>query len=958
ALATNNSAKVTISGSVVFSGNAARGTGNDNGNKSGGGALFLGANTDAVMSGGLITHNWGVANLDKQDNYEYGGGGVLVEGEFKMTGGQITSNEAAGGGGVMTLHWTEGTFIMTGGIIAGNYARVNEGGGISIMMKGRSNIIGGHITNNVCETTHHWGGGGLFMADDTVNIMKSVLVSNNHAEGFGGGATGCPTGRLDAHTVDFQKHSIALFDNTAAGTALSGSGSSKNEDHRYAMLDDTFMREGDYYQDYFSALSSVFCCGMLGGEKAMWIGTVDGNIFDCKTHEHGNDMRVSSHFITGLTANPTESAKNKAREQATVFFTGNSSETHAGGFLCDGYLIVGTHRDMEIGSRMDLVGTKTLEGGTLGNKQFTFELRDANGEIVSVGTNNADGEITFDRRIAIEKAGTHVFKLKEKEQGGNFNYDTTEYTITVTAEEIRSERAGVDTEGNDEIVQVKFYQITRVVVKNEKTGTTRTYNDDSVDNAIYHLDFNFAFTNEQVEEKKGNLAVKKLVTGNDSDTTKAFSFTITLSDKSINGTYGDIRFTNGVANFTLAHGQTKTATDLPAGITYTVTEVSDGYTTSATNATGTISDGRTITATFTNDKSRELLGNLAVKKLVTGNDSDTNKAFTFTITLSDKTVSGKHGDMTFNAGVATFTLKHGETKTAKDLPHGATYTVTEVSDGYTSSATNATGTISDGKTITATFTNDKSRELLGGLKVSKIVAGNAGDKTKAFGFRVTLDEPLNGKYGEMTFNAGVATFTLKHGQFITASNLPAGAIYTVVEMLDDATYVVTATGTSGTIEDMKVKEATFTNTKNETAEYGDLRVEKFVKGNAADKDKKFTFVVTLSDATINGKYGDMTFKNGIATVKLSDRESAVAKKLPAGITYSVVEDDTEDYVVSATNEKGILYAGNATIVTYVNSRHAEKMPTTGDNSSLALYIALLGISSIALMILGRKKSRV
>ena len=313
--------------------------------------------------------------------------------------------------------------------------------------------------------------------------------------------------------------------------------------------------------------------------------------------------------------------------------------------------------------------------------------------------------------------------------------------------------------------------------------------------------------------------------------------------------------------------------------------------------------------------------------------------------------------MTFNAGVATFTLKHGETKTATDLPHGATYTVTEVSDGYTSSAVNATGTISDRQTITATFTNDKSRELLGGLKVSKIVAGNAGDKNKAFSFRVTLDEPLNGKYGDMTFNDGVATFTLKHGQFITASNLPAGVIYTVVEMLDDVTYVVTATGTTGTIEDLKVMEATFTNTKNEKAEYGDLRVEKFVKGNAADKDKKFTFIVTLSDPSINGKYGDMTFKNGIATVKLSDREVAVAKKLPAGITYMVVEDESEDYVVSATNEKGTLFAGNATIVTFVNSRHAEKMPTTGDNSSLALYIALLAISSIALMILGRRKSR-
>ena len=40
---------------------------------------------------------------------------------------------------------------------------------------------------------------------------------------------------------------------------------------------------------------------------------------------------------------------------------------------------------------------------------------------------------------------------------------------------------------------------------------------------------------------------------------------------------------------------------------------------------------------------------------------------------------------------------------------------------------------------------------------------------------------------------------------------------------------------------------------------------------AADKEEttKFTFTVTLGDKTINGKYGDMTFENGVATFELS-----------------------------------------------------------------------------------------
>ena len=1372
-----------ISGGI-FSGNSV--TKADN--HVGGGAIYVAGGAKVTMTDGLITNNWGVANAAGQTHYQSHGGGVWTRGQFKMTGGQITANEAAGGGGVATEHADGGVFIMTDGIIAGNVARMNEGGGVAITYSGKGNIIGGYITNNACETKEHWGGGGLFISDNAVCTMRSLLVTNNHAEGFGGGGTGCPTGRIDTHgasQIQIRDHSIALFNNSAAGKleGLSGDGSTKPEDHRYAYIDEVFNRPGKYYQDYFSALTSTFCCGMLGGGKANWIGTIDGEVFDCQQHDHPADnVRAnSSQHIVGLTSRPAVADQKAALDKATVYMTGNTSNTHGGGFLCDGYLMVGTDNEIEVGDRMMVKGVKTLEGGKMTEGQFTFKIADmqrldSNNQptVIATGKNTADGAIEFDHRLTFDKAGTYSYKIYEVAgSNSSITYDDEVYTLTVTVTSSTSTKEGVDENGNIVYLTVKFNKISHVkLTDSEGTVIFNRDMDSSDNNALEFGDPEISFTNSEVEEEKGgltvsksvvsslasdkerefyftvkldddsitgifggmtffngvasfiladgetktaaglpvgvgytvtedsetnftttstgttgdivanqtktsefvntrktgdltvskklvsdaaadkdqtftftvtlddtsiagtfgdmtftagvatvtlkggesataedlpvgvgysvteakdnnftatsagatgtittngaeaaftntrktgglqvtktvvgnfldklksfdfvvtlddttingkygdmsfkngvakfslkdgdkksatglpsgigytveetngqgytteysgetsgdikanetitvaftnsrfygdlvvskilvsdaaadknqeftftvtlsdktvsgefsdmtfengvatfmlkggskatavglpdgvsyevvevaadgytttatgakgtidkdkgaaavftnkrntgNLKVAKTVTGNDSDTTKAFSFTVTLSDKTISGKHGDMTFNKGVATFTLKHGETKTATDLPAGIGYTVTEVSDGYTTSATNATGTISDGQTITATFTNDKSRELLGNLAVKKVVTGNDSDTTKAFSFTIELSDKTVSGKHGDMTFNKGVATFTLKHGETKTATDLPHGATYTVTEVSDGYTSSATNATGTISDGKTITATFTNDKSRELLGSLKVSKNVAGNAGDKTKAFAFKVTLDEPLNGKYGDMTFSNGVANFSLKHGQFVTASNLPAGTIYTVVEMLDDAAYVVTATGASGTIRDMMTVEAAFTNTKNEEAKYGDLRVEKFVKGNAADKTKKFTFIVTLSDASINGKYGDMTFKNGIATIKLADRETAVAKKLPAGISYSVVEEDSEDYAVGATNEKGKVFAGNATIVTFVNTRHVADMPTTGDNSSLALYTALLAISGAALLILVRRKSR-
>lgn len=57
--------------------------------------------------------------------------------------------------------------------------------------------------------------------------------------------------------------------------------------------------------------------------------------------------------------------------------------------------------------------------------------------------------------------------------------------------------------------------------------------------------------------------------------------------------------------------------------------------------------------------------------------------FSFTVTLDDKLHQRHLRDMTFQDGVAAFTLKDGESKTAKGLPSGVGYTVAEARvDGY------------------------------------------------------------------------------------------------------------------------------------------------------------------------------------------------------------------------------------------------------------------------------------
>lgn len=108
----------------------------------------------------------------------------------------------------------------------------------------------------------------------------------------------------------------------------------------------------------------------------------------------------------------------------------------------------------------------------------------------------------------------------------------------------------------------------------------------------------------------GDLRLTKTVSGEGVDTEKAFSFTVTLGDASINGAYGEMTFVNGVASVQVKHGQTVSATGLPAGTTYSIVETEadqGGYTTTATRDTGSIEKDVAVQAVFVNHKEKALV---------------------------------------------------------------------------------------------------------------------------------------------------------------------------------------------------------------------------------------------------------------------------------------------------------------------------------------------------------------
>lgn len=225
---------------------------------------------------------------------------------------------------------------------------------------------------------------------------------------------------------------------------------------------------------------------------------------------------------------------------------------------------------------------------------------------------------------------------------------------------------------------------------------------------------------------------------------------------------------------------------------------------------GAVIKQKLMTATLALKPASE--GNLTVSKTVIG-ETNSQTEFTFKVTLGNTGISGTYGGMTFANGVATVTLKDGQSVTAQHLPAGVSYSVSETENPrYDSSKTGDSGEIPNGGTVTAAFTNTFKT---GDLAVTKHVTGDISGAQKKFDFTVTLSgdgSSLDGTYGGMTFAGGVANIKLGDGDTATATGLPAGISYEVTEAAADG-YSTTSENATGTIEYGKTSEASFTNAR-------------------------------------------------------------------------------------------------------------------------------------------------
>lgn len=453
------------------------------------------------------------------------------------------------------------------------------------------------------------------------------------------------------------------------------------------------------------------------------------------------------------------------------------------------------------------------------------------------------------------------------------------------------------------------------------------------------------------ERETGSFSVKKTVVNGEENA--EFTFRAALFGLAPNTAYAYTvagtaqTFTSdasGMADvqFALQNDQTAAFEGLPVGCQYQVLEsAAAGYTASYTiegtgvqavrgqqsntepgkelsTAKETLDKDEEATVHFTNTKPAPNPDtvNIPVTKVWVDNDNLNNtRPESITVYLLQSDNSTDPGNV-----VATALLDETNnwTYTFTDLdkfqPDGVSvyiYTVQEVQvPGYT---TAITGDAASGYTITNTAVN------VGKLKISKTVAGQTDDTTE-FRFTLTLKDaennPITGTYpldgtddqaktGTLYFDEhGTASFTLKSGETLTLTALPAGATYTLTEASHNGYHLETAAeNLTGTIVNNQIAQVDVVNRR-----LHDLTVSKRVEGSMGDKTKEFTFTLNLSvpegsadtaltvptsvNYTKGGESGTMEVTNGKVTFTLAHGESITFKGLPAGLAYNIEEVGT------------------------------------------------------------------
>ncbi len=515
-----------------------------------------------IMEDGTIRNNTCTGWQTSGHAFQAGGAGIYIEGNASVTmnGGNICDNTVNGGtgGGVCAVDGYWNTF--PNGPDDPNSWTIEQ---YSQYYPAAFSMNGGTIKGNIStkgEVGADGGcGGGVYAASNCVTL-KGGIIEDNKAERQGGGVY------VGSIPYELKIYDAVVTENKATilGGGVWACPTGDTEifvTNGAAVYGNTSEGAGD---DVVSVKMSgrnyllTLADRILGGGQVLWYKdggiAADGSNLGVPDSSARYDPDNDNHPITqiqnstqpyALKAIVSEEAKTLAQGNATLFIRGNSSARGGG---------IGTNGGIVMGER---------------DNEFTLKVKKDWGNIdeelkIPVTVYLKSGETVLDP-VILNRQNNWTAEFSQLPDpaslAGDFSFAVVEDPIPEHFEPVYSP-AVVDEE-------------TRTITIN----ITNTY------------------------LPNGALLISKTVSGSAGDTQKEFVFTITLSDKTIQGKYGSISFADGVASVKLKHGESIKATGLPAGVGYVIEESADGgYTVTATGQTGTIEDKKIAVAQFNNHK--------------------------------------------------------------------------------------------------------------------------------------------------------------------------------------------------------------------------------------------------------------------------------------------------------------------------------------------------------------------
>ncbi|MGM9952172.1 MAG: SpaA isopeptide-forming pilin-related protein [Intestinibaculum porci] len=407
-----------------------------------GGGMRIACNSTANVKGSQDSKIY-VTNNKTNTNFDWGGGGIFIQGENE-------NPDMCGTLNIQNVTIAENK--------AGGY-----GAGVSVCPTGQTIIAstnGGAIYNNSANNP------------SAKSSRRTNTSSNPDVSGGGAG-----------------KNMDSTIAKPVFKEAVTGDNASKNIFGTHQVPDDLFLSRSKWKDRSGNENSDIIALvmgSMLGGGDANWRGVYDSNISQKGLDDNGhpsNDVEVkdvnattvsstghiAAKYLIGLTADGVSPAdQKKATDDSNVFVTGNESGIHGGGIMTNGALKIGEARSQAITPSFNIEGVKkylidqTDYYPTKDNNYTKFKF-DVYKDSVDAKKNNLISKDLFNDQKGQFKFNVTDF-VKLTENNGGYKLDQTKYTYWIT-EDIPSQEDGIQYDSSRYKVEVTVGETASEVIE-------------------------------------------------------------------------------------------------------------------------------------------------------------------------------------------------------------------------------------------------------------------------------------------------------------------------------------------------------------------------------------------------------------------------------------------------------------------------------------------------------------